>query len=314
MHTTFPAEKQAQRLEEHGETAPAGGAPYTYTVRDSHQKTAQPHGISTPERKRLVEAAHHMRRRYPRDCKFFVAELHGADRRAVSALSRQLKSHIVTEQRRAGFEPYWVEVVECEPRPHANVVAPLPADAAERIGLSPAYEGHVHVQPVTDMAQLTQYLLKETTPQAAFKTGIRRKHGSHALEGGGDRIRVSKALGAALLSEGRISPWTRSYAARATTAAEMVKGAPEAAPAVHEAVSYEADVSGQLNLFDAATAPVVDICARLEAARQERGLSQREVAAVLGVRQPHFSNSVIRRHDRLSATVVRRALQWVRAA
>lgn len=258
-----------------------------------------------------------MRRRYPKDCAFFVAELHGADRRAVNEMARKLKSHVVLEQRRADFEPWWVEVLEGRPSVHTNVIAPLPADAAERIALAPAYDGHVHVQPVTDMVGLTKYLLKETTPQAAYKTGVRRLAGSHVLDGGGDRVRLSKALGAALLEEGRIEPWTRSYAARAatttpvtTTTVSPVQSAPT--PAV-VAPAFPCEPEGQFSLFDATTAPTVNVMQLVEEKRRRLHISQREAARQLGgLNQPGYANA-LREHDKLGAWRRNRALEWAAA-
>ena len=48
-------------------------------------------------------------------------------------------------------------------------------------------------------------------------------------------------------------------------------------------------------------APVIDLAAIAEAKRKDLGLSQREAARMLGIRQPHWSNSINRRHDRFSA-------------
>jgi hypothetical protein len=60
--------------------------------------------------------------------------------------------------------------------------------------------------------------------------------------------------------------------------------------------------------------PPIDIRTQIEAARIARGLSQREVAAVMGMKQPHYSNAVVRRHDPLGEFARTRALEWLRAA
>jgi hypothetical protein len=54
---------------------------------------------------------------------------------------------------------------------------------------------------------------------------------------------------------------------------------------------------------------VIDIRPRIE-----RNMTQRQVAVILGMKQPHYSNAVVRRHDPLDAYARRRALEWLNAA
>lgn len=60
--------------------------------------------------------------------------------------------------------------------------------------------------------------------------------------------------------------------------------------------------------------PQIDIRSQIETTRLARGLSQRQVAAVLGMKQPHYSNAVVRRHDPLGPYARTRALEWLKAA
>ena len=61
----------------------------------------------------------------------------------------------------------------------------------------------------------TARLAKERTPQA----GYRREHvlggrlnGSHRLEGGGDRVRLSRQLERDAIDFGYVKPWRHTYA------------------------------------------------------------------------------------------------------
>jgi hypothetical protein len=211
-----------------------------------------------------------------------------------------LKSHIATEQRRNGFPAFMVEVLEGEPKLHSNIIAPLPRDAAKRIARSKAYSGYVDMKSVTvaagGMVGLRDYLLKEATPQAAFKKAFRRNKGSHLLEGGGDRVRLSEEFEAALLAEGRIEPYNRTYASRAlsprpistdNTVQKQIEALPApTSPPIASSITAPAQLSLQ---FDVPPVPLLQL---VEATRIERGLSQRAVAAKLGMKQPGYSNAV----------------------
>ena len=70
-----------------------------------------------------------------------------------------------------------------------------------------------------------KYLSKERTPQA----GYRRNHllgdrlnGSHLLPGGGDRVRLSKALERDAIAAGYVQAWKHSNARRASTSINCI--------------------------------------------------------------------------------------------
>lgn len=116
----------------------------------------------------------------------------------------------------------------------------------------------------------------------------------------GQRLSVSKAAKAILAG---IQPAAAKSAPPAAVDAPIAVPDPRVAPPPQiEQLAFDFD------------APVIDIRSGLEAAWIERGLSQRQLAAVLGMKQPHYSNSVVRRHDPLSAYARRRALEWLNAA
>jgi hypothetical protein len=58
-------------------------------------------------------------------------------------------------------------------------------------------------------------------------------------------------------------------------------------------------------------APVIDVRALVEETRVARGLTQREAGALIGYRQPGYSNAVVRRHDPLSVWSRNRALEFI---
>jgi len=76
----------------------------------------------------------------------------------------------------------------------------------------------IDVRPVTNSNGLVRkYLSKERTPQA----GYGREHllggrlrGSHRLEGGGDRVRLSRALERDAIEAGYVDAWQHSNARR----------------------------------------------------------------------------------------------------
>jgi hypothetical protein len=82
---------------------------------------------------------------------------------------------------------------------------------------SKQFGGLIDVRRVTDPHGLFKYLTKERTPQA----GYRREHvlggrinGSHRLEGGGDRVRLSDELKRDAIDAGYVRQWLRTNARR----------------------------------------------------------------------------------------------------
>jgi len=58
-------------------------------------------------------------------------------------------------------------------------------------------------------------------------------------------------------------------------------------------------------------APVINLAAIAEAKRKDLGISQREAARRLGIGQPHWCNSLNRKHDTLSPWARNRLREWV---
>jgi hypothetical protein len=86
-----------------------------------------------------------------------------------------------------------------------------------------------------------------------------------------------------------------------------------ALPGDTPATSIYADPT-QASLFEQIDAPAIPVLELVEAKRIRQGLSQREVACMFGIKQPAYSNAVIRGHDKLGSWAMRRALEFVRLA
>ncbi len=277
------------------------------------ERAVQPHGISEAERDRVDAALHFLASHYGKQLVYVTIEAHDLDEKAARLLIRKAKSHFGELQRRAGLPRYNAEVLEGQHAVHSHIVGPLPWSYATQFQ-NYAYGEQLCVKRVYDIDGLQNYLLKEATPEAAYRTSIRRRKGSHVLgEGGGDRVRLSRDLSAALERKGVIQRHKRTYASRVIS---KPKNAPTTVSAPSEALPREtasvAEAPTQLAL--PLDAPIFPLGERLEAKRRELGLSQRDLARRLGVRQAHYSNSVIRHHDKLSGPVLRRALEWLTAA
>ena len=141
-------------------------------------------------------------------------EHHDADEWAVRKLIRTVKSRIWQIMNRAGLEPLYIEVLEGKHQVHSHIIACMPIKIAEKLNRY-CFSHYIDVRPVKNIKNLRNYLLKEATPQAAYGTDIRRDKGSHGLgKGGGDRVRMSKALKERLLQLGLIEPHCRTNASR----------------------------------------------------------------------------------------------------
>jgi hypothetical protein len=198
----------------------------TYKVNGTPLKITAPNGLSHHERDLLTEPFDHIRRRGP--CAFVSIEAGRSPEaeKMVRALARRVKSDIALRQRRAGMRRvHSVSVFEAlgrdkQPKFGAHIVALMPDGASSdqliaSLNGSKAYGQHVLAKPVVDWPGLTNYLLKEATPQAQYRKGFRRIGGSIPLGAlGGDRVVLSNDLKDRLLRNGRIVPYRRTYAKR----------------------------------------------------------------------------------------------------
>jgi hypothetical protein len=138
-------------------------------------------------------------------------------------------------QRRHALRKYAVVVFETGGGLHAHVVFIGNADIKRRLERS-KFGAIIEVKPLTNPDSLARkYLAKERTPQA----GYRRNHllggrlkGSHRLDGGGDRVRLSRDLLRDAIAAGAVAPWQRSYAKRLNLASRLRPASIEAVRAL----------------------------------------------------------------------------------
>jgi hypothetical protein len=171
----------------------------------------------------------------------------------------------------------------------------------------------IKIEPVTDPNRLTsRYLAKERTPQA----GYGRQHvlggrlrGSHRLEGGGDRVRLSRELERDAIEAGHVEPWKHSNARRsnlrkAYKPRPLTARAPRLAGQLALLPELERPVS-RLHDFGGGIVPRA-VAVELEFRRRRLGFSQQDFAARIGVSQGQYANA-IRGHDPISAFAINRA-------
>ena len=121
-------------------------------------------------------------------------------------------------QGKCGLLQYSVITFENSGGIHAHITFLGTAEIARRLKLSKRFGELIDVRVVTDPRGLaSKYLAKERTPQA----GYRREHilggriqGSHRLEGGGDRVRLSRELERDAIEADYVEPWRHTNAKR----------------------------------------------------------------------------------------------------
>jgi hypothetical protein len=187
------------------------------TVDTLQGRTVAKHGITGREIKRLDGATHFMAKHCPRSGQLFFASVHHASSRDLIA---NIQKRITKLQNGADLPPYSVWVFENSGGLHAHIifVGDSSGSIANRLERSATFGALLNVAPVTDLAGLTrEYLVKERTPQAGYQRqhvlGGRMK-GSHRLEGGGDRVRLSRGLERDAIEAGHVDPWQHTNARR----------------------------------------------------------------------------------------------------
>lgn len=284
-------------------------------------------GIGPRERDLWCEGIDYLARKGP----LAFVSVSAALEPVVRALSRKVKSYVALRQDRAGMRrgPFWGEVRETKardetPKPGAHIVAPMRSAVdrdrlVEAINSSSAY-GNTFAAPAPPVAVLKSYCLKEMTPQAAYRTGIRRMDGSHPLPEGGDRVKVSPAVRDALVRAERFKPYTRSYAKN---------------PAERQAWQFDAGGQGLLfaQLLDTDTPqrervpvarPKIDpapmlrlfsVVGNVDVLETMKGLgaTHEEIGRRLGLSRAQTTN-ILNGQFRPSRDVVRRVLELAKAA
>lgn len=307
LHTTGSRLIAAPDQEHRGGSSHSIIRPRTISVIDGpllpaaeRPRTAAPHGLSHLELDWLTEGVRHLRRQGP--AAWVVVEAYDKPERERRLLFRKVKNDLALYQGRAKMRRVlWLEVLESVPSIHTNIIATMPDQDAvgrliERLYNS-AYGSNVYAQAVNDWDGLTGYLAGEATPQAWHKAGrsFPRTKGSHPLgAGGGDRVRASKDLEAALLRSGRVEPRRRTYAVRSLPAAPTpirLVSSIETQPTVNAV---------QLPLFGALPERPYLVPDEVRAFREETGCTQAEVSGWIGIKNRSHVANYERGHDRLS--------------
>ena len=111
---------------------------------------------------------------------------------------------------------YSLVVFETLPKLHAHIIFIGSGEIADALNRSDVCAGS-NVAPVTEVEGLSKnYLVKERVPQANFgRTDLGgRICGSHEIEGGGDRVRLSRELERDAIEAGLIRDWQHTNAKR----------------------------------------------------------------------------------------------------
>jgi hypothetical protein len=233
----------------------------------------------------------------------------GTARYTVAAIQKR----ITRLQVEHGLRPYSVTTFETRGGLHAHITFIGNREIAERLKRSTAFGEFIQVDPVVDPGGLARkYLAKERTPQA----GYRRQHvlggrlrGSHRLDGGGDRVRLSRDLERDAISAGYVDPWQHTNARRSAERKtyRLRRLYPRKAPRL----------AGQLPLLPELNRPVArlrefgggfvppSVRVEIEWRRRQLGLSQVDLAAMIGRSQGQLANA-LRGHDPISGAVVNR--------
>jgi hypothetical protein len=259
------------------------------------------------EIQRLDGAIHVMRRhcQTQRGRLWFLSTSRGLERDDIDSIWKR----VTKLQGRYGLAKYSVLKFETSGGLHAHIVF-VGNNALIGKLRTAAFGASIDVRPVYDPAGLVGYLSKDRTPQAQYGRRLRggRIKGSHRLEGGGPRVRLSAKLKEDAIAAGLVQPWKQENARRSDTRKDYRK----------RALTRRAPrQSGQIPLFPELSKPVARlhsfggglmppaVAAETEFRRRQLDLSQRELAARVGLSQGQYANA-IRGHDPISARATRR--------
>jgi hypothetical protein len=186
------------------------------TVDRLPSRTAAPHGITGPELERLSGAVGFMTlyRRPPQRGLWLATTNKGSTRSFISNVWKR----IGRLQAKYDLPAYSLTVLETRGGLHAHITFIGTEKVARRLEHASAFLGLVDIRQAPDPNGLVRiYLAKERTPQAGYGRehmfGGRLK-GSHRLDGGGDRVRLSRALERDAIEAGYVDLWKHSNAKR----------------------------------------------------------------------------------------------------
>jgi hypothetical protein len=273
--------------------------------------------MSGAEINRLAGAVQFMKVQQQRGRLWFATTDKGTSRSLIADICKR----ITRLQSQFQLAKYWLTVFEgAAGRLHAHIAFIGNPNIAQRLKGSAAFGKAIHVQPVTDPGGLVRgYLAKLRTPQAGYGRNHLlggRVRGSHRLDGGGDRVRLSEALEHDAIAAGYIQRWQHTNARRSAERKHysprrdqrLRRTAPRPAGQLSLLPEFERPVS-RLHDFGGGFIPPA-VALEIEFRRKQLGLSQVQFAPRLGIRQPQYANA-IRGHDPISAFAINRAREAV---
>jgi hypothetical protein len=297
----------------------AAPAAVPYTVDTHLRQTTVPHGMSVPEVRRLFNSVHYMmKQRRMLAFATLAGPLKAMPCGDVRDMACDFRKALGKKQRKYRLPQYDVQVWECSGGLHVHFVFVANPRMLDELKELQRFAPYLDVRRAWWPGGLPDYLSKERTGWAEIQLGAYikggRKKGVHQLPGSGDRVRPSPALKADAIKAGYVAPWKPKNAKRKPPEARK----PHKNYRIRRIKSSEAPARTpqQLLLFDElkkAPTRVRDFhggiltpaqAEELEFQRQRRGLSQRQVAALAGISQPHYAN-VVRGHDSMSRFAAR---------
>jgi hypothetical protein len=266
--------------------------------------------VTGPELRRFSGAIHFIATRCrPRFNSIWWVTTDKATSRSVIA---EIAKRITRLQRALNIFAYSATVFETRGGLHAHVAFIGTPDIAKRLESS-AFGGIIRVDRVSDPAGLaSRYLSKERTPQAGYgrqhQLGGRLK-GSHKLDGGGDRVRLSRDLERDALEARYVEPWQHTNAKRRSERKpySLRRLSPRKAPRPAGQLSLLPEIErpvSRLHDFGGGFVPPA-VAVEIEFLRRQHGWSQRQLGAKIGRSQGHMANA-LRGHDPISSLVVNR--------
>jgi hypothetical protein len=232
----------------------------------------------------------------------------GTQRTAIADIQKR----ITRLQVEYGLRPYNVTTFETRGGLHAHIAFIGNCEIVERLRSSAAFGEIIQIDPVTDPGGIARkYLSKERTPQAGYgREGFGgRLRGSHRLEGGGDRVRLSRDLERDAIDAAYVEQWQHTNARRSTErkSYRLRRLYSQKAPRPAGQLSLLPELNrpvARLRAFGGGFVPPV-VALEIEFKRRQLGLSQTELATRIGRSQGQLANA-LRGHDPISAASVNR--------
>jgi hypothetical protein len=284
--------------------------PPTYEVDGQGRRTTAPHGLSGPEVERISGAVHFMHSWcQTRHIKlWWLSSEKGSSRELLAKIWKR----ITRLQRDQKLPAYSTEVLESRGGLHCHIIFVGSVAIAHCLRRS-AFGASVEVAVIGDPNRLARgYLCKERTSQAGYRKSAvlgGRLKGSHRLDGGGDRVRLSRDLERDAIEARYVEPWQHTNAKRCAERKPYSlrrlssRKAPRPAGQLSLLPEIDRPVS-RLHDFGGGFVPPA-VAVEIEFLRRQHGWSQRQLGAKIGRSQGHMANA-LRGHDPISSLVVNR--------